>query len=61
MPSACPVAPDGSTRSIPSGADDRGAVTMYTSDDNAATFKQVPTSCCHVSLGQLPVLDVHKY
>ena len=41
MPSACPVAPDGSKRSVPTGADDRGAVTMYTSDDNAASFKQV--------------------
>lgn len=41
MPSACPVAPDGSKRSVPTGADDRGAVTMYTSDDNAETFKQV--------------------
>lgn len=43
MPSACPVAPDGSKRSVPTGADDRGAVTMYTSDDNAQTFKQVRT------------------
>ena len=41
MPSACPVAPDGSKRTVPTGADDRGAVTMYTSDDNAETFKQV--------------------
>lgn len=41
MPSACPVAPDGGKRSVPTGADDRGAVTMYTSDDNAETFKQV--------------------
>ena len=45
MPSACPVAPDGSKRSVPTGADDRGAVTMYTSDDNAETFKQVSGPC----------------
>lgn len=45
MPSACPVAPDGSKRSVPTGADDRGAVTMYTSDDNAETFKQVNGPC----------------
>ncbi len=45
MPSACPVAPDGSKRSVPTGADDRGAVTMYTSDDNAETFKQVSAPC----------------
>lgn len=46
MPSACPVAPDGTKRTVPTGADDRGAVTMYTSDDNAETFKQVGGRTC---------------
>lgn len=46
MPSACPVAPDGTKRTVPTGADDRGAVTMYTSDDNAETFKQVSRITC---------------
>lgn len=46
MPSACPIAPDGTKRTVPTGADDRGAVTMYTSDDNAETFKQVSKPTC---------------
>ena len=54
MPSACPVVPDGSKRSVPTGADDRGAVTMYTSDDNAQTFKQVSTLLAQVLM---PVLS----
>ena len=53
MPSACPVAPDGSKRSVPTGADDRGAVTMYTSDDNAETFKQVSRPLSLVMNGPL--------
>ncbi|KAL3138147.1 hypothetical protein ABBQ38_005375 [Trebouxia sp. C0009 RCD-2024] len=51
MPSACPVAPDGSKRSVPTGADDRGAVTMYTSDDNAQTFKQACLPVKDLDLG----------
>lgn len=51
MPSACPVAPDGSKRSVPTGADDRGAVTMYTSDDNAETFKQACLPVKDLDLG----------
>ena len=41
MPNDCPVAPDGSKRSVPSGADERNSVAMYTSEDNAQTFKSV--------------------
>ena len=47
MPNDCPVAPDGSKRSVPSGADERNSVSMYTSEDNAQTFKQV----CHICVG----------
>ena len=45
MPTDCPIAPDGSKRSVPSGADERNSVSMYTSEDNAQTFKQVCHTC----------------
>lgn len=48
MPTDCPVAPDGSKRNVPSGADERNSVSLYTSEDNAQTFKQVHQNhpCC---------------
>ena len=49
MPTDCPVTPDGSKRSVPCGADERNSVTMYTSEDNAHTFKQVSRTCFQVA------------